>query len=268
MILLDFFSGSHGHFLEYVVNTWFFGGPKVPNLFTDLGTCHGIRAHQQYEQQKIVCGGHYSEYNLSTAAPQKIIRISIDSDWGNYIYQINVMSRAGDIPIEKKIQQTSQLIRETPRLYRNEWFSKFNFVENSYSLPGNWRWPDLAAFEFRMEALFDHVEFYQELYRLSAYLQQSFQPDSDLSRVLESFLNKNQGWQYWHRAKLIAQQTLLGNSMSFDSDEILQALINTILSQCVGIYDGVLFDTDHYPTDTLLLYSALHQHLAAFDHKF
>lgn len=268
MILLDFFSGSHGHFLEYVVNTWLFGGPKVPNLFTALGTSHGIRSHQQYEQQKIVCGGHYSEYNLFTVAPQKVIRISIDSNWGNYIYQINVMSRAGDIPIEKKIIQTSQLVRETPRLYRNEWFSKFNFKENGYTLPGNWRWPDLPAFEFRMESLFDHIEFYQELYRLSAYLEQSFRPDEDLSQTLQSFLDKNQGWQYWQKAKRIVEQTLLGNSMSFDGDEILQALVNSILSQCVGVFDGVLFDADAYPTDTLQLQSALQQHLMTFDHKF
>lgn len=267
MILLDFFSGSHGHFLEYVINTWLFGGPKVPNLLTELGTSHGIRSHQQYEQQKIVCGGHYSEYNLLTVAPQKVIRISIDSNWGNYIYQINVMSRAGDIPIEKKIQ-TSQLVRETPRLYRNEWFSKFNFKENGYTLPSNWRWPDLPAFEFRMESLFDNIEFYQELYRLSAYLQQSFRPDEDLSRTLQSFLNKNQGWQYWQKAKRIVDQTLLGNSMSFDGDEILQALVNSILSQCVGVFDGVLFDADAYPTDTLQLQSALQQHLMTFDHKF
>jgi hypothetical protein len=34
-IYLDFFSGSHGHFLEYVINTWLFKGPCVDNIFFD-----------------------------------------------------------------------------------------------------------------------------------------------------------------------------------------------------------------------------------------
>lgn len=267
-MLLDFFSGSHGHFLEYVINTWFFDAPRIPNIFTNLGTCHGIRTHQSYQQQKIVCGGHYSEFNWSATVPHKLIRISINSDWANYIYQINVMTRAGDIPIEKKILLTPQIVRNTPRLYRNEWFSKFNFVGNGYRLPGQWRWNNIEAFEFRLESLFDIVEFYQELRKLSAYLQQSFKPDEELGRLFQSFLDKNQGWQYWQKAKQIADQTLLGNTMSFDSNEILQALINSLLAQSVGVFDGNLFDADEYPTDTLQIQKVIQQHLLTFDQKF
>lgn len=268
IILLDFFSGSHGHFLEYVINTWLFNGPRVPNLFTDLGTSHGIRTHHQYQQSKIVCSGHYTEFKIHKVSPHKLIRISINSDWANYIYQINVMARAGDIPIEKKILLINQVVRDIPRLYRNEWFSKFNFTENGYRLPEHWYWPDVVAFDFPMESLFDVVNFYQELYRLAEYLQQSFKPDRELGTVFENFLIKNQGWQYWHKAKLIVDQTLLGKTMSFDSDQILEALINTLMSQCVGMFEGVLFDHDQYPRNTKQLQTAVEKHVLTFDKKF
>ncbi len=267
-ILLDFFSGSHGHFLEYVINTWIFNGPRVPDLFTALGASHGIKTHEKYQQHKTVCCGHFTEFNKYSNTPDKLIRITIGSDWARYIYQINVMFRAGDLPIGKKILNTNEMVRNTPRLYRNEWYSKFNFVENGYQLPGQWRWSNVPSFDFPMESLFDVVNFYKELYRLSHYLQQSFTPDKELSTMFESFLDKNQGWQYWLKAKFIVEQSLASKSMQFDSDSICQALINTLLSQCTGVFDGNLFDHNSYANTTQQITQAVEQHLITFDSKF
>jgi hypothetical protein len=268
MIYLDFFSGSHGHFLEYVINTWLFKGPRVSNIFTDLGTCHGIRRDAAYQENKIVTAAHYSEFDINCVDPAKIIRINIDNDWDNWIYQINVMARAGDIPLEKKLSTTLLEVRNTPRKIRNEWYSKFNMQEHGYPRPTTWRWPQLSAFDFSMKSLFDTASFYKELYSLSKFLEITFVPDQELHQLLIQFQNLNHGWQYYIKCKHLVDQILAGNTVNFTSDEISQALINSMLTKCVGIFDGELFDNDLYPTTADQVWKAIEDHLTLFDQRF
>lgn len=268
MIYLDFFSGSHGHFLEYVINTWLHTGPRVHNIFTEHGSCHQIRKDKDYMAHRIVKAAHYTEFNISQNIPTKLIRININQDWTNWIYQINVMSRAGDIPLEKKVKLTLESVRHSPSKFRNEWYAKFNSTVNGYHLPGNWRWPDAAVFEFSMESLFDLVEFYNELYRLAEFLEITFVPDQELSDLLEEFLTKNQGWQHYKECKHLVHATIAGNNIEFFSNEISQALINSLLSKSVGLFDGELFDNDDYPTTTGQIWNIMDQHLKTFDQRF
>ena len=268
MIYLDFFSGSHGHFIEYVINTWLFKGPRVSNIFTEHGSCHQIRNDIAYMTHKIVEAAHYTEFNISQNIPTKLIRININQDWANWIYQINVMSRAGDIPLEKKLKLMPESVRNSPRKFRNEWYAKFNSTVDGYPLPGNWRWPDTAVFEFRIESLFDLVEFYNELYRLSEFLEITFVPDQELSDLLEEFLIKNQGWQCYKNCKQIVHSALTGNNIEFSSNEMSQALINSLLSKTVGVFDGDLFDHDKYPANTAQLRQCINLHLKTFDQRF
>jgi hypothetical protein len=268
MILLDFFSGSHGHFLEYVINTWLFKGPRVANIFTDLGTSHLIRKNTSYLQHRIIESGHYSEFNYDQGTPDKVIRISINDSWANWIYQINVLSRAGDIPLEKKLSLTPLSVRLNPSKLRNEWYAKFNLVENGYSVPGNWRWQDISSFDFPMESLFDPIDFYHELYKLSNFLETTFVPDIELSNLLHEFLNKNQGWTHYKDCKNIIRAVFSGNNVEFSSNEILQALINSSLTESIGMFDGDLFDCCEYPTSTSQIWQLIEKHLHTFDSKF
>jgi hypothetical protein len=268
MIYLDFFSGSHGHFLEYVINTWLFKGPRVPDIFTSGGTSHGIRKDQEYMQHRVIEAAHYSEFDIPLHNPSKLVRISINQPWANWVYQINVVARAGDIPLEKKIMQVPDHVRNESNKLRNNWYAKFNFAENGYTLPGNWSRPDLPAFDFPMESLFDTVEFYTELYKLADFLETTFVPDQELCLLLDEFLNKNQGWQYYTKCKQLVAFTFAGKNVKFDSDEISQAIINSMLSASVGVFDGKLFDQDTYPADTLSLSALVTEHLQTFDQRF
>jgi hypothetical protein len=268
MIYLDFFSGSHGHFLEYVINTWLYKGSRVPNIFTEHGSCHLIRKDTAYMAHRIVEAAHYTEFDISQNTPTKLIRISVNNNWANWIYQINVMSRAGDIPLEKKIKSTPESVRHSPSKFRNEWYAKFNSTVDGYPLPDNWRWSDTAVFEFGMESLFDLVEFYNELYLLAEFLEITFVPDQELSDLLEEFLTRNQGWQYYKECKHLVHAVIAGNNIEFSSNEISQALINSLLSKSVGIFDGELFDNDSYPTTTCEIWNTVDQHLKTFDQRF
>ena len=268
MIYLDFFSGSHGHFLEYVINTWLFKGPRVLNIFTSTGASHGIRSDQMYMQHRMIQAAHYSEFGVALCSPSKLVRISVNQPWSNWIYQINVVARAGDIPLEKKITQVPKSVRNEGNKLRNNWYAKFNFIDNGYNLPGNWTRPELPSYNFPIESLFDTVEFYTELYKLADFLDTTFVPDQELSMLLDEFLNKNQGWQYYTKCKQLVAFVFAGKKVDFTSDEILQALINSMLSASVGLFDGKLFEQDTYPSDTLDLAALISEHLQTFDRRF
>ena len=219
-------------------------------------------------QHRMIQAAHYSEFGIALHNPAKLVRISINRPWSNWVYQINVVARAGDIPLEKKITQVPESVRNQASQFRNNWYAKFNFADNGYNLPGNWARTDIPAFDFPMESLFDTVEFYTELHKLADFLETTFVPDQELSALLDEFLNKNQGWQYYTKCKQLVAFAFAGKKVEFTSDEILQALINSVLSASVGVFDGKLFDQDTYPSDTLGLSAMISEHLQTFDQRF
>jgi hypothetical protein len=62
--------------------------------------------------------------------------------------------------------------------------------------------------------------------------------------------------------------TMAGNDIEFFSTEMSQALINSLLSNSVGVFYGELFDNDNYPTTTCQIWNIVDQHLKTFDQRF
>jgi hypothetical protein len=201
MILLDFYSGSHGHFLEYVINTYIYGGPRVTQVFTELGTCHGIRADSEYCRRRVVTAAHYSEFKIPVVDnPHKVIRITANSDMENICYQINVQCRAGDMFEKKKSQEINDNIKDSPVELRMDYYSKFSLAECGYQKPSQWRWDSVDHYEFPMRNLYDALNFYSELQQLSKFLNHSFKPDPSLMQLWQTFCDKNHGLQAWKNA--------------------------------------------------------------------
>jgi hypothetical protein len=86
--------------------------------------------------------------------------------------------------------------------------------------------------------------------------------------VLTQFLDLNHGWQYYSKSKQVVDHALAGHNIEFASDEISQALINSMLTQSVGIFDGELFENDQYPVHTAQLWQYVDWHLKTFDQRF
>lgn len=267
MIFLDFFSGSHGHFLEYVINTYIFKGPRVSNFFTELGASHGIRHDADYMSNRIVYAGHYTEFDIIIPEkPTQVVRISTTSQMEQSIYQINIMHRAGDIPVEKKMMLIPESVRNNKSQLRLDYFSKLS--DTGYSLPGNWRWNDVPNYEFAMGSLFDLCDFYIELKKLAHFLNHSFSPDESLAKLWQEFMQRNQGWNYWKTSQDLITKALANENFEFNADLWTQALLNYLLEQSIGICDGVLFDNNTYPSNTNQLYQIVQQYIQDFDNRF
>ena len=265
---VDFFGASHGHFVDYILNIWIYQGHRVPQVFTDLGTSHLPFRDQKYHDSRQIFNGHYTQLKWGKFDPEKIVRITIDNEWAKWIYQINVMCRVGDIPLEENLKLIDHTVREQSCMLRNQWYSKFMDDSCAYTYPNNWRWQTTPAFNFGMEKLYDLYELYNTLHNCAAYLGMRFCPDIELAQVWHEFMQRNQGWQTYIKCKTIVAQTLSGVDTPIVTNEIEQALINTMLSKTVYIFDGLLFEQNQYPNSTAEIWTQVQQHLAAFDHRF
>jgi hypothetical protein len=266
MMLLDFYAGSHGHFLEYLINVYIFRCPRVDKIFTKLGTSHGIRKDACYQDSRIIVAGHYSEFNVPVADPISVVRIQIDTDYSKTIYQINVDCRAGDIPVEEKRKNIPNDIRLTPQLLQNDYFSKLKFPEYGYKTPNNWRWSDSARiYNFPMESLFDLTTLYSEMHKLSNFLDHSWNPDASLAKIWNEFIKTNHGVQAWKKCKNILEMSLSNTPMEFDCTPWEQALLNLMLQQSVGC---LLAETDNFPQNTEKIHQTIQQYIETFDIQF
>jgi hypothetical protein len=267
MIALDFYSGSHGHFLEYLINTYILKGPRVSGIFTELGTSHNIRKDPDYMNFRLVEAAHYSEFDIPTLlVPEKVIRISANSTMEQVCYQINVFCRAGDIPAENKLLQIADHIRFNNVSLRNNFYSKLK--NDGYKTPGQWKWNEIDSFVFPMAALYDLTELYRTLYKLSKFLDHSFNPDDSLSLLWKDFILKNQGLSYWIQTNDLLKKILLNTDFDFESDAWTQALLNYLLSDTIGINDSVLHHHNKYPSNTSEIYQLIQNHIAMFDQRF
>jgi hypothetical protein len=268
--LIDFWGGSHGHFLEYVINCWIFDAPRVKNLFTHTGACHGAKAQKLYRDKAIVDCGHFSQHDIKVQhAPDKIVKIVIDDFVGSCCYQINIVCRAGDIP--KKNKEAHSLpadVVSDPVLLRMDYYSKFTDSECGYKLPGQWKFKNILALEINMSLLYDFVSFLSTLKHIAEFLDHTFRPDQELFTVWEKFIELNQGWQSWVKCNSLVKAILANQDCEVDLTFEQQALLNVLLSRTIGIFDGELFSAVHYPNNTKIIHSLIKQHLDSFDSKF
>jgi len=273
MIILDFYGGSHGHFLEYVINTYIFNGNRVDNLISSLGTCHGAVNNSDYEKTRTVYCGHYTQFNKSDIIlPTKVVTISVDSAFANICYQINVETRAGDIPHETKVELHPAHIKKYPHLLRNAYYSKYSEPELGYCLPNkleeSWKLKNIPTYNVSMESLYNIQDFYATLKKLSNFLKHTFNPDPELAHLWQKFVNSNQGLQSWKKTTDIIKHALLNEPIDFELSILDQALVNYHLTQSLGIHDGALFDQDIYPTNSQQIWQEIQYQIETFDSRF
>lgn len=271
LVPLDFFGGTHGHFLEYVINSYIFRGPRIDNLFTPLGTAHNASVDAEYRINRRVSAAHYSEMSLPWPSldPEKVIRITVAGFKGHVCYQINLSSRAGDITISEKELAIPEEARTVPSRLRNQYYCKFASLELDAEIPSNWRRDSTGQlFEFPMTACYDLLEFLSTLRNLATFLNHTFNPDTTLVALWQQFIDKNQGLQSWYRC--INMLDKVSNNQDFNVELSIheQGLLNLMLTNSFGVCDGPLFDNDQYPTNAQEIWSHIKHYIDTFDNRF
>ena len=99
MILIDFFGGSYGNFLERVLNRYVFKLPSANfNPINELGASHNFTS--EYLSERKVISGHYSfppesNYLTSPTLDDIVIQIHIDLE-SLYPVYYNMFTRGGN----------------------------------------------------------------------------------------------------------------------------------------------------------------------------
>lgn len=267
--IIDFHGASHGHFVEYIINSWIYNGIRFPNIFTELGTCHIPSQNKEYSHSLMIKCNHFSEKQIFLHnTPEKIVRITTDTDVGKWIHAINLLHRAGDISLTENYKEIPTEVLCSAALLRTNWFSKLTDYENSYKIDYVWQWEDVTDFKFPMEDLYDFFKLCQTMLACANYLGQKFTPDKEFYLVWEKFIKLNQGVQAYNKSKKILELTLSQIDYEFTATEYEQALINVMLTKTVGMFDGPVFTDDNYPTTTKDIWNQIYQHQISFDSKF
>jgi hypothetical protein len=268
--LIDFWGGSHGRFLEYVINCWIFNCRRTDKVFSQSGTCHGPKADQDYLRDSVIVCGHFSQFDIELEKrPEKIIRIVIDDFVGMCCYQINVIHRAGDIPKkEKEVASISPDIFNSPQRLRSDYFAKFSNNQHAYGLPDKWKFLDVSGLEVNMSSLYDFFSFMQTLKNIADFLEQKFSPDQELFDLWQEFIARNQGWRAWDMCNQLLKDIIANRDREINLEIEQQALLNLLLARVLGLFDGDLFDRPNYPLNTREIHTLVRLHLDTFDARF
>jgi len=262
MIKIDFHGSTHGHFLEYVSNVYVMQtDPGSGELFNTNGASHAVD-DVYLKNREIVCG-HYSSNNIKFNNDDCVIRIIINptDDRQFFIALTNLMYRAGDVGLEKHLLFIPDSIRQDPVAYRNNWYSKFNERHIYSDFYKDFTKLDQSSFKFPFDAFYSFADFCKNLNNLAIFLNQTFFPDQSLFKLWKKFIEMNQGIQSYNKCNTILENIFANRDMEIDCTIIEQGWINYNISKMCRMYNGSMFEQQHFPANTQDIYQEIKHHL-------
>jgi hypothetical protein len=278
MTVIDFAPGHHGHFLEYVVNNYIFNiDAPVKNLFQSSGAAHNINISTRYQERKIVTSGHYSSFDyVYPSDTRKVIWVKHAPEL-DFVLLVNVFHRCHpdavtgkDVNIREIMQLHQDAMFESGQSLaklRSNWYAKLQ--ERHFAQYESKHQTDLATFDFDYSSFFYIDKFILELRTLADFLQSKFTYNQSFVTLYQEFISKNQGWHQYRHARALLDAVLTNRSESIDqSDWQTQSWTNHQLSQLFKIYDGELYSTDQYPSDTRYIHNLIAKFIVDYDANF
>lgn len=201
IIPIDFVAGSHGNFLETILNKYF-GIVAVDDTFTSTGTSH--RKSSQYTQSKMFDARHWFELYPPEYLDQFKKIISIQFDQSDLLLLSSVsLSRAADLNIDNNMLEVdtrnklnnkfySHVVDQIDQAYtfldrtqssipRNVLREFFKFGFRDPSINGFWikqlqmRYPASAeVFVFKFKSFYDVDQLVQQIKELEKFLDLQF----------------------------------------------------------------------------------------------
>jgi hypothetical protein len=296
MIKIDYYGGSHGNFLAYILNRYIFKIPSTNfNPINAIGASH--YKPSEYQAERIVFAEHYSfpPENVNFATPGKddtVIQIQIDSD-NLYSVYYNAIVRGGNFgldietPEKDTLEKLDELI-EKSNLYKanHHKYSAFknqiikdHGVQINYprSIIRNYYYANLHEYDlflipatnflnydvkekliFPVNSFMSFVSFVRELEKISIKLiNQPFHLESSLNELYNEFCEKNLGLISSNKCNIILEHILAGHDFEFNANILEEACINCNITQIFDIHSGIDCFSNSYPTNTKIIYDQI-----------
>lgn len=278
MIAVDFASGLHGHFLEYVINKFIFNVPSdTQNIFQSTGAAHRINWDTKYQKNKVTVGGHFSSWNFHYPKEiTQIVWIKHDREL-DFVLLVNIAERCSPITMKSDDFDIEEVKKEhiermfdkfaTDRELRMNWFDKLEGFHNGKTANLK-QLTSLPVFDFDYRAFFNLPNFIAELEKTANFLSMTLKFDLELVDLWNEFMSKNSGYKLFTRCNILLEKIISNVEDQIDNDWRMHAYINYRLSKIFRLYDGVLFDEEKYPTDTTVVHEMILAHIESFDSRF
>jgi len=275
VIAIDFVPGTHGHFLEKILNKFFNVTPDMPETFTPTGTSHNKTL--DYNNNRLFRSEHWSElYADRLTSIKKIISIRFDPMDLLLVSSVSLL-RAGDCNIDNNdletdtVSKLNSFYRSTleqiytaypfldqtqssiPRYVLREFF-KFGFKNTSIN--GYWLKQQLMVYPTHCEVFcFDFSSFYNidnlvlNIKSIEKFVGREFNFSSEFYQYHKNFLNFIPYQSHKKQCDLIIESVKSGTEMHIPKLTLFQeSYINGGLE---NIYHKEMpFHQDEYFTST------------------
>lgn len=275
MISLDFAPGSHGHFLDYIVNAYIFNRDvRQSNIFQSSGACHTINVRENYQKNRVTRLGHFTSFNqLYPPATDKVLWIRHDRRF-DFVLLTNTYFRChpGNMNQEDfnvneimELQKSMMISGDTQLGSRSDWYAKLTDGLDYANLEPK---TEIPLFEFDYASFFDISDFLRELRRLADWLNRTLVYDDSLAKLWHDFIQRNQGFTKYLRTREILDHIITNTNSSIESDWQIHAYLNYLITGIFRIYDGPLFEQEIYPDNTQDVYKLISEHVRTFTERF
>lgn len=263
VIWIDFHGSTHGHFLEYVVNTWIMGMPEESqSVFTDTGACHNFS--ESYKNSRKVYCGHWNWSGYKRQLPHEpVIRITIDrfDDRLFYIALVNRWYRSGDVSFEQKMLDIPDHVRQDQAALRDQYFYKYQYRDKHIDHYHDFQPIPNPVQEFPFAAFFSWSEFCTGLHKIADFLQRPFCPTKSLYKLWQEFIRINQGWHSYQHCEKILQSVFDDQSHSIECTAYEEGWLNYTIFKITGQQPNELFKNQEYPRTTDQFYQMIQSYV-------
>ena len=268
---IDFFGGTHGNYLELVVNHSIDQNPYdiSKSQFTAHGACHNKSNDATY--CAITKSDHYSWFNVPFKPDDYVIQITPTCDdlliaitnsflrAGNQCLditnlQINTYQKMSDLPKLKQFLNTlvcdHGVQEQYPRhILRNYFYSMFEDFENGLKMFVTFQ-PHTKVYKFDFRNFFSFNKFYQSLREISKFVEIEFTPTQQMIQLHQNFLSVNQGFHSDQKCLVLVEQLIQGQDVDFKLNIIEEAWLNHRISRIFNLFAVDGLNQDIYPTNT------------------
>lgn len=268
---IDFFGGLHGNYLELVINHAIDQNPYdiTRPQFNENGACHCKNTDLDYSP--ITVAKHYSFFNIPFDDSDLVIRI-VPAPEDMLIAVTNSFLRAGDqkfdidnldtdtfkkISLLPKASDFLQMLWLTygkkehyPRsVLRKFFYSMFDSPDHGINTMTNWQLT-LHSHDFEFRSFFNLDCFFENLQKISKFVDHEFFPSKELVDLHLEFLSRNQGYKSHQKCEIVMQSIISNQPMPLALNLLEEAWINYRISRSFNLYDVAELELDNYPTNT------------------
>lgn len=267
-VAIDFSSGMHGHFLEYIINRYIYDVAEQNTVFQSTGAVDGIKSRQDYQNSKAVHCNHYSIFD--TPYPEDTDAVvyikhnpELDIVLLTNIYYRCLFASGNDYNVDaQKIIDRHKNVLEGNEDWelRNNWYAKL--VESHLEKGIFYEDRTLPVVNFNFECFFEFPKFVAELQKISKFVNRTLRFDSSIYTMWHKFMQVNQGYNLYKLGNDIIAGAYGNLQLEIPNDWQLHAYINYMLTYHYRIYDSILHTGEKYPTNTLTLHKIVNQHVS------